>query len=404
METELIIAMLAGVFGLVVLGMCFVQMGKAIWSCFNHTSWEKEAIPDPNAIVTGVNSRQVKYVKNGAKFKTTVTFSDGFTFVTHKTNRENHFGSYTISVNRMEIAEMAKAAHAEAVSKMGIKAAPTPVPAPVPETNPDILEVYPNFKLGGSSSGSSTQPMQPIDTGVNKPVIRPIPADDAVRTDASPFRPISVNDGYPETAPVTRPIATSAVEKAIPAGDGYPVTAPVTKPIATSAVEKAVPAGDGYPVTAPVTKPIATSAVEKAVPAGDGYPVTAPVTKPIGTSAVEKAIPAGDGYPVTAPVTKSKPAVIISTVEKAIPAGDGYPVTAPVTKSKPAVIISTVEKAIPSGDGYPVTAPVTKPGPAAGTAQETTRWICPKCGLVHNKALAVCFHCGTQQSKANKFV
>lgn len=35
---------------------------------------------------------------------------------------------------------------------------------------------------------------------------------------------------------------------------------------------------------------------------------------------------------------------------------------------------------------------------------ETTRWICPRCGLVHSKTMSSCFHCGTAQSQANKFV
>lgn len=34
----------------------------------------------------------------------------------------------------------------------------------------------------------------------------------------------------------------------------------------------------------------------------------------------------------------------------------------------------------------------------------TTRWVCPKCGLVHSKELQVCFHCGTPQTSANKFI
>ena len=34
----------------------------------------------------------------------------------------------------------------------------------------------------------------------------------------------------------------------------------------------------------------------------------------------------------------------------------------------------------------------------------TTRWVCPKCGLVHSKDLPVCFHCGTPQTSANKFI
>lgn len=34
----------------------------------------------------------------------------------------------------------------------------------------------------------------------------------------------------------------------------------------------------------------------------------------------------------------------------------------------------------------------------------TTRWVCPRCGLVHSKDLPVCFHCGTPQTSANKFI
>ena len=34
----------------------------------------------------------------------------------------------------------------------------------------------------------------------------------------------------------------------------------------------------------------------------------------------------------------------------------------------------------------------------------TTRWVCPNCGLVHSKELQVCFHCGTPQTSANKFI
>lgn len=44
--------------------------------------------------------------------------------------------------------------------------------------------------------------------------------------------------------------------------------------------------------------------------------------------------------------------------------------------------------------------PERKPEPV----EETTRWICPGCGLVHSRQMASCFHCGTQQSKATKFV
>lgn len=56
---------------------------------------------------------------------------------------------------------------------------------------------------------------------------------------------------------------------------------------------------------------------------------------------------------------------------------------------KPAVIITPV-------------APEKKPKPEP--VAEATRWVCPGCGLVHSRQLSSCFHCGTPQSKAYKFV
>ena len=94
---------------------------KPVWSMFDHTGWNAGAIPNRNATVKDMKSERVKYLRNGAKFKTVVTFSDGFWYMTHKTNRKNGFMKYTISVDRelkLQILEKAVAAHREAVVKV----------------------------------------------------------------------------------------------------------------------------------------------------------------------------------------------------------------------------------------------------------------------------------------------
>ena len=88
---------------------------------FDHKGWNDGAVPDVNATVKDVKSERVKYSRNDAKFKTVVTFSDGFWYMTHKTNRKNGFMKYTISVDqelRRQIVEKAIAAHKEAVEKV----------------------------------------------------------------------------------------------------------------------------------------------------------------------------------------------------------------------------------------------------------------------------------------------
>ncbi len=86
----------------------------------DHGKWYKNSNPDPKAVVSHTYSDPVKYVKNGAKYKTTVEFSDGFYFVTHRTNRNNHFMRYDISVDKelyQEIIRDAVDAHRLAVEK-----------------------------------------------------------------------------------------------------------------------------------------------------------------------------------------------------------------------------------------------------------------------------------------------
>lgn len=65
-------------------------------------------------------SSPVQYTKNNAKYCTVVRFSDGYVYESHKTNRDNGFMNYTISVDgalRAEIAREAIAKHKKAVMK-----------------------------------------------------------------------------------------------------------------------------------------------------------------------------------------------------------------------------------------------------------------------------------------------
>lgn len=99
---------------------CVYNIVKEISTYKDHGKWEKGATPDPNAKIINTQVEQVKYVKNGAKYKTEITFSDGYHFISHKTNVKTGFGHYTISVDQElaeKIKEKAIASHEKAVAK-----------------------------------------------------------------------------------------------------------------------------------------------------------------------------------------------------------------------------------------------------------------------------------------------
>lgn len=105
----------------VIFGYFAFCIGRSIWSMFDHSVWRAPKNPDINAEIVNVNVEKVRYSKNDAKYKTTVIFSDGFNFITHRTNRDDHFMSYTITIdNQLKIAiiNTAVAAHIKAVNKM----------------------------------------------------------------------------------------------------------------------------------------------------------------------------------------------------------------------------------------------------------------------------------------------
>ena len=105
------------IFAIIYLILVLIQLCRGIYSRFDHSSWNESAQPSQDATITDVTPEKVKYSKNNAKFKTTVTFSDGFRFVTHRTNKVQHLMSYDISIDINEITTLAIEAHQKAVEK-----------------------------------------------------------------------------------------------------------------------------------------------------------------------------------------------------------------------------------------------------------------------------------------------
>lgn len=101
-----------------ILGPRLYNLVKDILSYFNFSSWSKDAMPNKDAVILRREEQTVKYVKNDAKIKSTVYFTDGFRFVTHDTVRKNGFGSYQIGVDKDKIIFMAENAHQEALQKL----------------------------------------------------------------------------------------------------------------------------------------------------------------------------------------------------------------------------------------------------------------------------------------------
>lgn len=75
-----------------------LYIGSRIYNSQNHTKYDEEKLRK-NAKVIDVKWKEVGD-KSHRKFRTTVTFDDSFQFISHYTDRENHFGYYEISLSK----------------------------------------------------------------------------------------------------------------------------------------------------------------------------------------------------------------------------------------------------------------------------------------------------------------
>lgn len=82
--------------------------------------WEKPCAPDMNATIVGTKTEEVQYIKNGARYRTVIAFSDGFYFITHKTKVDERFWTYRISIDKelaTDIILLAMEKHEKAVKR-----------------------------------------------------------------------------------------------------------------------------------------------------------------------------------------------------------------------------------------------------------------------------------------------
>lgn len=84
---------------LVFVGLLIYNTYMGIYTCFNHYGWKENSNPYKQATISNITHERVQYTKNRAKIKTKISFSDGFYFITYKTNREYSFLIYKIFIS-----------------------------------------------------------------------------------------------------------------------------------------------------------------------------------------------------------------------------------------------------------------------------------------------------------------
>lgn len=118
MDSELIFGFL--IFGFFAVGTVAVLVTKS-YRLFNHHKWENYSVPDENAKIKNVSQERVNNGRELDKLKTTISFTDGFQFITYKTEYERVGGffsnTYRLSIDTDEVLRAAKDAHANAVLK-----------------------------------------------------------------------------------------------------------------------------------------------------------------------------------------------------------------------------------------------------------------------------------------------
>lgn len=110
---------LAIVFSAFVIIYAIYSFSCELYSRFDHSTLPSVPLKKESAIAD-IKTEKVIYLKNGGKLKTQVIFNDGFIFTTFRTNREDRFLSYKISIDNElanTIIEKAILAHDKAYAK-----------------------------------------------------------------------------------------------------------------------------------------------------------------------------------------------------------------------------------------------------------------------------------------------
>ncbi|MBD5400885.1 hypothetical protein HDR61_04040 [bacterium] len=94
MAIVFVVVFMAFVLGIVIYNTC-----GEVYSCFDHYGWEEISAPDKKATIQNITQEQVQYTRNKAKFKTKISFSDGFYFITYKTDRDYRILTYKIFIS-----------------------------------------------------------------------------------------------------------------------------------------------------------------------------------------------------------------------------------------------------------------------------------------------------------------
>lgn len=117
MNFLIVLLILFSIYGFVIVGK---NIFMSMYSRFDHSFLPSTRLKR-DAKIVDMSSEPVIYEKNNAKYKTKVTFSDGFVFTTYKTNWESEsFFKYRISIDNelaIEIMQRALAAHEKAYRK-----------------------------------------------------------------------------------------------------------------------------------------------------------------------------------------------------------------------------------------------------------------------------------------------
>ena len=105
---------------IIVIGFIVLIVWKPIYWLKPHIQWRNDAIPSLSAKISDVRYDKAYYAGKVNKIKTTIEFSDGFSYITFLTNTTTRWMGYTVSVDEdlmKTILENAVVAHKEAVEK-----------------------------------------------------------------------------------------------------------------------------------------------------------------------------------------------------------------------------------------------------------------------------------------------